>query len=118
MATSVAGATVNLQHTDAKRDQVRTGILGYDNLLDEFTGAWCDNSNTGLATYKGSFDQKQNKLIFKIEQTDLQTATRRSATATYTFNSDSTIDYTVTTTDSKGVKFSPNEFQYRKQKGL
>lgn len=95
-----------------------TGILGYDNLLHEFTGVWCDNSNTGLATYKGHFDQKHNRLIFKVEQTDLQTATRRSATATYTFNSDSTIDYTVTTTDSKGVEFSPVEFQYRKQKGL
>ena len=95
-----------------------TGILGYDNLLHEFTGAWCDNSNTGLATWKGSYNQDQNQLVFKMEQTDLQTAKRRTATATYTFNSDSTIDYTVTTTDSKGVEFSPVEFQYRKQKGF
>lgn len=95
-----------------------TGILGYDTLLNEFTGAWCDTSNTGLATWKGTFDQEQNRLVFKVQQTDLQTAKRQNATATYTFNSDATIDYKVTTTDSEGVEFSPIELQYRKQKGF
>ncbi len=57
------------------------GLIGYDKLRKEYTGIWCDNSNTGIANLAGKLSSGGTKIEFRLSQTDLRSGQRRNARA-------------------------------------
>ncbi len=93
------------------------GIMGYDNMSQEFKGIWIDNMGTGMMSSTGYYDAKTktitDKGTFNCPMTGQKNATFRSELK---FIDNDSHSYTMHVMDKAGKEYKSMEILYKRSK--